>query len=91
MKVVVAHLIQDVEGKDKDILKLERETTSLKQEIELLKTENDTVKHSCEKLKVQENSEKCDKDGNSKENFEKQEENIHLNLSRFRFDFSKSL
>ena len=40
MKVVVARLIQDVEGKDKDILKLERETTSLKQEIELLKKEN---------------------------------------------------
>ena len=91
MKVVVARLIQDVEGKDKDILELERETISLKHEIELLKKENDNVKHSCEKLKVQENSEKCDKDGNSKENVKEQEEYIHLNLSSFRFDFSKSL
>ena len=89
IKVVIARLIQNVEEKDNKILELEKATSTLKLEIDLLNAENDTDKHKCGKSKAEEKCKKCNIEENSKTNLEKNKENVHSNLSNFRFDFVK--
>ena len=89
IKVVVTSLIKDVEEKENNLIKLGKETSKLKLEMESLQKEINHDKTNCEKKDVVENCENCKNVKKSKTNQGNYEEGVHSNMSNFRFEQSK--
>ena len=91
IKVVVTSLIKDVEEKENNLLKLGKETSKLKLEMESLQKEINHDKTNCEKTDVVEKCENCKNVKKSKTNLGNHKEGVHSNMSNFRFEQSKDI